>query len=507
MYSKDLDALKAALGTDIPESLKKALTTATGFVGYNLEPTAKLMLPLFAGFRNRLAVDPAAEGAIAATWRMMLGYGTFNFGSSMGTAFAGVGNDTTPASVSVSASYRSQSIKGDVEFEATQTARGFDDAMAIETSVALSSLVKLDELLCLGGNTAALALAVPVFGGYSTVHVTPNFPTGHYYVRVTSVTMQGALTNAASNSNVGESDVSAELDCNVADGSGADWIDIYWPAVPGAVGYKIYCSHAAGGHTTYLCDPNTYLAYKNTLAVEGSAIVVPTGQTFVGVNHVQIIGLPPATAGNVVPTGDATVSTIQYDGVINWAEKNTMYTQALGTHISKDMDGAKMTTAGSGISEFDYILQNLWNVWVINPSLIITSAQGATSLTDHLVAANNAAMFRFDVTNMANGFTGGLFVGGYLNKFAASMLGYAPATIPVWAHPYVPDGTFLFLTERVPYQYSREARGFALDVLTPYTYFELGRVQRSFPFSVFFTQTLKCYHPLAQCAIVGANVS
>jgi hypothetical protein len=282
------------------------------------------------------------------------------------------------------------------------------------------------------------------------------------------------------------------------------FFDISWPAVPGALGYKVYCSHAAAG-AVYLAHPNTDLYYKNTLAALGAAIVVPTGQTFVTVNHVQIVS--PPTATTLGSAGDASASTIQYDGIVNWAQKDTLYTQALGTHIKKDLDGAVLTTAGSGISEFDYILQNMWNTWVINPSIIITSAQGATSLTDKLVAANSAAMYRFDVTNNANGFTGGLFVGGYLNKFAASMLGQGPATIPVWAHPYMPDGTFLFLTERVPYQYSREARGFALDVMTPYTYFELGRTQRSFPFSVFFTQTLKCYHPLAQAAIVGARVA
>jgi hypothetical protein len=501
MYSKDLETLKNALGTDIPESLKKTLTAATGFVGYNLEPTAKLMLPLFAGFRNRLAVDTPAMGAKEATWRMMLGYGSFAFGTNMGTAFAGVGAATTPTSVSVSAAYKSQAIEGDVEFEATQMARGFDDAMAIETSVALSSLVKLDELLCLGGNIDALTPPV-IAGSVSTLANPATFTVGNWDIKVTALTMQGCLTNASGPSNVGESAVSNTV--TLAGGAGVTFFDISWPAVPGALGYKVYCSHAAAG-AVYLAHPNTDLYYKNTLAALGAAIVVPTGQTFVTVNHVQIVS--PPTATTLGSAGDASASTIQYDGIVNWAQKDTLYTQALGTHIKKDLDGAVLTTAGSGISEFDYILQNMWNTWVINPSIIITSAQGATSLTDKLVAANSAAMYRFDVTNNANGFTGGLFVGGYLNKFAASMLGQGPATIPVWAHPYMPDGTFLFLTERVPYQYSREARGFALDVMTPYTYFELGRTQRSFPFSVFFTQTLKCYHPLAQAAIVGARVA
>jgi hypothetical protein len=123
-----------------------------------------------------------------------------------------------------------------------------------------------------------------------------------------------------------------------------------------------------------------------------------------------------------------------------------------------------------------------------------------------LIAANNAAMYRIEIQQERGGFTGGAFVGGYLNKYAASLMGNTPATIPVWAHPYCPDGTFMFLTERVPYQYSREARGFALDVLSPYQYFELARSTRTFPFSVFMTETLKCYHPLANAVISGVRV-
>ncbi len=63
MAVKDLAALQALMGAKTPDEVRKALTTASGFIGYNLEPTAKLMLPLFAGLRNRIAVDKPAQGA------------------------------------------------------------------------------------------------------------------------------------------------------------------------------------------------------------------------------------------------------------------------------------------------------------------------------------------------------------------------------------------------------------------------------------------------------------
>lgn len=509
----DIDNLKALMGTMNQDELKKALTAATGFVGYNLEPQAKLMLPLFAGLRNRLAVDRPAVGAPQATWRMQLGYGSFSFGAAAnyGTANGANGGSPTPANTSISADYKALSITDAVEWEAIQQSRGFDDALALETSIALSTLLRLEELVVLGGNEAAIA--APVGSGNPSTLVAPaTFAVGTWTVLITAVTSQGALTNASSNSNVGESVVSNAVGVVVPAG-GVAFLDVSWPVVPGAVGYKVYCDTAAGGGAgaTSLCDPNTKLRYRKItngltdLSALGDPIVVPSGQTYVGVNHVQISAIP---AGGTPPPGaDGTANANVYEGLVSWCEKTTLYGQALPTPTQyfKDMNGAPLTTAGTGISEFDFILQNLWNTWHTSPSLIITSSNGVTSLGNKLVAANNAAMFRFDITQERNKIVGGLFVGGYTNKFASSMAGMQTA-IDVWAHPYMPDGSFLFVSERIPYQYSREARGFALDVQTPYTYLELGRTQRSFPFDVFLGETLKCYHPLAQAYISGARV-
>ena len=508
--NQDLDNLKALMGSGAdPETIKKALAVTDGFVGINLEAVAKLMLPLYAGLRNRLPADKPTKGGTQAIWRTQIGYGGFDFGANMGTAFHGIGGAVAGAAITIQADYKTQAVAGSVEFEAIPMAQGFDDPLAIETSRSLSTLMRLEELIVLGGNEVALAAPAPV-ATPSTATAVNTFAAGNWHVKVTALTLQGTIANAAGNSNTGESVVSASILCT-APGGDIDFIDVYWPPVPGAVGYKVYCETAAANSTWNLCIPATDLKYRKItagatdLALFGDAIVTPTGQTYVTVKHVQITRVPTSA---VVPAGaDGSANANVFEGMIPWCEKRTMYGQNLGAdHISYNADGAPLTTAGSGVSEFDSILQQLWMQWVINPTLIITSPAGASSLTDKLIAANNAAMYRLEIQQERGSFTGGVFVGGYLNKFAASMMGYQPATIPVWAHPYLPDGTFLFLTERIPYQYSREARGFALDTLIPYTYFELARVDRSFPFSTFWNQTMKCYHPLAQAYIAGARV-
>lgn len=491
---KDMETLKGLMGVQDEGLIQKALTVANGFLGVNLESPAKLMLPFVSVMRNRVPVDRPKSGSSSATWRMQLGYGGFDFAGGQGTAFGGVGTDVAGNALTVDAPYKTQAIRGSVQYEAIPMSSGFDDPMSIETSRVLATLMRLEELILLGGNTAALSTITPTAGDSGVGGAA--FGAGNWRVQVTALTLQGTVSNSSANSNVGETNVAAAV-TRVVPVGGATYLTVAWAVVPGAVGYKVYCDDGIAG--TIRLVEKSKLAYK-----DGTAITAD-GTTYVTVNSVRITAAP-ANTQPIAPAADATAQANVFEGLISWVMKSTVYGQALGTKTYQDMAGAKLTTAGSGVTEFDTILQNLWNAWQISPTVIVAGSKSVSHLTDQLVAANNAAMYRLEIAQERNSFVGGIFVGGYVNKYAASVLPGQAAVIPVIAHPYMVDGTYLFLTERIPYAYSREARGFALDLQTPYTWFELARTDRSFPFSLFFTEVLKCYHPLAQAYISGARV-
>lgn len=509
-----LQALAATWQNPAPgqqSEMKKALTTASGFLGINLEAQAKMMLPLFAGLRHRLPVDTPKMGAAQAQWRMQLGYGNFAFGAAanFGTANGANGGATVESATTIAADYKSLSINGGVQWEAIQQAAGWDNAMSIDTMMGLSLLLRLEELEVLYANAAAITMTT-ITGTPSTLTAANTFAAGTWNVRVTAVTGQGTLTNAAANSNVGES--AAGSAAVVVAAGDADYLDISWPAVAGALGYKVYIERTAGGGTFYLCRPGTELYYANLssgsyLGAFGDPLVVPSGQTFVTVNRVQIVAIPPNTQPTV-PGADGSANANVFEGMVSWMEKSTIYGTSLGTRIIKDMGGLALTSSGTGILEFDQILQQLWQQYHTSPTLILTSSNGVVSIGNKIAAAGSSSQIRLDVYQDRNKVVGGLYVGGYVNKFASSMAGMQ-TTIDVWAHPYMPDGTFLFICEDVPpetYPYSKVAKTFALDVQTTYTYFELGRTDRSFPYDVFLGETLKCYYPTAQAAIQGARV-
>lgn len=508
----DLEFLKALGSTPEGAELAKAITASSGFVGYNLEPEAALILPYFAGLRARVPSDPAAEGADNATWKAQLGYGSFGFGT-WGSAETSTGLATTPSATQFQAPYEQQAVNGDVSFISMLKARGFDDPMNVETSNVLAALLVLEEYILMSANSAALSVPAPVVQA-STLQTAATFAAGTWHVKVTAVTNEGAVNNASSNNTRGESNSSSSIAVVVPSG-GSDFLDVQIPVIANAVGYKIYAEHAAGGGTFYLCDPATTLRYRKItsgatdLGVLGDKIIPnTTGQTFVTVNHVQIYAIPPNTQPTA-PSADNSANGSVFEGLLAWCTKSTIYSQSVGSHYNVDMDGAPLTTLGTGVLELDNILENQWVFNKMSPSLIIGSAKTIRSLGNAIIKTAQVPTYRVDISSEQGSFQGGIFLGGYTNKFAATMLPGQKPIIPVWSHPYLPDGTLMILSEDIPsasYKYSRKGKAFSLDVLAPYTYWELARTAISVPFAILWSETLKCYHPLAQSAIQGIRV-
>jgi hypothetical protein len=494
------------------ESFKKALDTTSGYTGYNLEREVKFRLPAYTVLRNRVAVDPGPVGAMAgpsAHYRAQLGYNGFDFGAAMGTGFGANGNDGNPQAVDLAPDYKSQSIHGAVQLEAIDFAKQFTDPIKDQSMFNLQTLMRVEELLVTGGNEFALSAPVPsgTAGGSGSI-----FASGTWTVKVTAITLEGALRNATSavtpvlGKAAGESVVGT---ASIVASGAKLYLDVSWPVVQGAVGYKVYCSSVYNDSTdVYLLDPATELAYK-----DGAAFVPEqSGQAYIGVNHVRVIAAP---AGSVpAPTVDGSANANQFEGYVAWATKTTMYGTNLssaGQRVFTDMDGAVFTAENSGIKEINNALQKLWFLYHTAPTLMVGSPATVRSITNKVTGNNNVSMML--VGNQSgnlqsqNKFIGGIMVGGYTNQFAQNA--GMSTLIDIIAHPYLPDGILLLLSETLPpdtYRYAQDSRCFALDVLRPYNYFPLASTDRNINFDIWFLETLKCYYPTAQAAIAGIRV-
>ena len=145
-----LQELRALLGLGAssqlsPSELKKALTAAgggafgTSYQGLLLEREAKILLPTFAGMRNRTPVDTPQSGAEQVQYKAELGFGAFNFSTAMGTAEAAIGQDFTGNPITLACQYVDQALSNSVTLRATLAAKGYDDVFSIAVRQVLHS--------------------------------------------------------------------------------------------------------------------------------------------------------------------------------------------------------------------------------------------------------------------------------------------------------------------------------------------------------------------------------
>ena len=475
--SKNIRKLHAGAPSDFdPDMLKKSIV-ATDIPGIYLMRLAKLMLPVYAGLVRRLPAATPETGAEKAQWRALLGYSNLNFANNLHVAEGAIGDEITETFLTFATFFRDLALNDKVTLKATAASRNYDDPLQVAVIRALTALLQLQERKIIGDNTAAVAAPASVTGTPSTTGGTLAAAT-LYQVRVTSLTYTGFVGNVKGGSLTAGAGESAPVSsANITTTGATSSIAATWPVVPGAAAYNVYLTDTTGANPRWVATV-TANAYTIT-AYPGS--------------------------GNAPPS-DTTAQTTGYEGLISWCELSTIYGNAIPNRVANiDMAGGALTTNGSGITQFDTILSGQWTQWQISPTLILTSPQGVSHYTSKIMSLN-MPQYRVDLTDKQGQAVGGTFVTYYVNKFAPWADG-SQRTIEIMAHPYMPNGTYLFLCESVPYPMSRESRGFARDTLIPYTYFPLAQTQINYPFAVTLSETLECFHPSPQTAVVGVNMS
>jgi hypothetical protein len=461
-----------------PEDLKKAMVS-TDIPGIYLMRLARLMLPVYAGMVRRLPAATPETGADKAQWRAQLGFNSLSFANNLHVAEGAIGDEITETFLTFATPYRDLALNDKVTLKATAASRGYDDPLQVSVIRALTALLQLQERKVIGDNAAQIAKPTSV----TAVDATPTtgtLGTHTYHPKVSALTYTGWLAGVKGGSlsaGAGETDATAG---SVVFGSGStNAIKVTWPAVPGAVAYNVYID---------LDGDNATFRWVATVTT-----------------NLYVITDVPLT-GNAPSGSNVTLQATGYEGLIEWSELSTIYSNAIPQRVANvDNAGAALSTNGSGITQFDTLLASMWSNWQISPTIILASPTGVSHYTSKIMTLN-MPQYRVDVTDKQGQLVGGSFVTYYVNKFAPWADG-SQRTIEIMAHPYMPDGTFTFLCESIPYPMSRESRGFARDTLIPYTYFPLAQTAINYPFAVTLSEAVECFHPSAQSAVVGVNVS
>lgn len=451
--------------------LRKSLTASSGFTGVYLHRLAKLMMPVYAGLRRRIPASTPGVGSDQAIWRVQQGFQSLSFANLMSVGEAAIGEEISESATEFTVPFIDLSLNDRVSLKATAAARGYDDPMQIAIIRVMAAMLQAEERNLIGSNRAAIAAPAKPSTLTAAGTGTVGSATAKFYV--TALTYRGWLAGSTGGTGaVGETEASVVSDA--IDLSAKASVTIGWDAVPGAVAYNVY--YNASSTTKWYCS--TVLR-----------------------NSVTYTALP--ASGNAPPAATTAANANGFEGLISWAELSTIYSNSIYNKVSPDsLDNAAMTATASGIAELDALLESLWGTWQIAPSILVTSPSVVGKITNLLMGLNSGGTYRIEVSQERGTMRGGAFVSGYVNKYAPFADG-TPRYIDIIPHPYMPAGKALLLSETIPYSMSREARGFGIETLIPYTYFPLAASTISYPFAVTCSEVLECYHPAAQTAMTN----
>ena len=479
--------------------LGKAVT-ATSVPGYYLTRLAKLMLPVYAGLVQRLPTEPGTGiggmSGTSAVWKAQLGFGNLGFQNFFRIAEANIGVNPPTSFLTFSAPWQDISANDSVTLKALRTTQGYSDPLQISVIKTMAAVLGAEERIILGANSGSLVAVgtvTPTGGSVGGV-----LAAGSYVAGVTALTYEGWLAAATGGSSSavsvnGESAASYVLVSPAQTAAATTKITLTWPAVPGAVAYNVYLNGGATGTGSAIASGSAG-NYMQTVLINKAVILTTAG-----------------SSANVAPaSGGTDNSTYGMEGLIAWCTRRTMYGQTIASPSAiYDNAGAGLTGINGGIAQIDNILAQQWTTWHAAPSLMIMSPNMNATITGKLLELGSVAHYIVNISEERNRFTGGMMMLGYTNKFAPFADG-TPRLIDVIPHPYMPDGTILLLCETIPYPMGNETRGFTRDVLLPYTYFPLpsqaaGVSQITYNYAITTSETVKCYLPNPQSAVVGVD--
>jgi hypothetical protein len=464
---KTIEVLKSVSldPVNLTPDIQKDFNLSSGMQAYNLEAGAKMLFPVMSPLRNML---PRVSGkGKQVEYKAITG---INVNGDQGWVAEGVSGNIVQTSFSdVFAVYRTISQAEKVTFEQQWAGQSFIDSKATAVANLLRSVMIIEEKAILfGQNTVSatnqqapgavgkcpLPSATPVSGG--------SLAAGTLHVKITAHT------------GMGQSLPSDDVAVPVNDGQA---VQVQFPVVEGqpVLGFSVYVS---------VDGTNFYKVGLSNLA-PGSVLggVVNNVQMTSNGAPVTIVSAP--TSGVVPPTVDNSANDDAYNGIL---------AQIFGGQ------GAVKTTLNDKLSidAIDNHLLNMWSKSYADPDLFLVNGVESTKITKMTLGAANTPYFVM-VDNQA-GASAGYRVARYTNPVTGT-------EIPVKAHPYLPQGTILTLSTKLPSWYvpSDIPAPIAVDACQDYLEIDYAPVYgtRAWPVEVMLYSTLKLYIPLLQGVITG----
>lgn len=474
-----LDALRAALAKgNAAGALAKAdtftqsPTATTGLTEYDLEPVAKEIYPVYSPLRNRIPRVGTGRGT-QANWKAITGINTTRMG--IGVTEGARGGLQSASTADYFAAFRGLGLEDSVTFEAEMAAEGFDDLRARAQRILLQATMEAEERVILGGNT------LYAIGQTPTPTVTSSSTGGSLGAQTVSVICVALTYDGLQIASVADG-VPQVVSRTNADGTTTTYNG--GSAIKSAAGSVTISTGASNSVTATVTPLRGAYGYAWFAGAAGSEQL----QTITTTSSVTLASLATGNqAATALNGSDHSRNDLVHDGMLGFIGNS-----ANGSYYHAAEAGSGLTGDGSGgIVEFDNALQAFWDNHRLTPSRIIIASQEMVTIRKKILAGATAANSSRFVFNVEQGqIVGGGKPKGYLNPF---VMGGAPPEIELELHPYMPAGTVMFVTDKLPYPQANIANLMQIRTRRDYYSIEWPRTRRAYVYGVYTDQVLQHY--------------
>ena len=484
------------------QALAKADTIdqSTGLVWYDLRPVVQLMYPFkqLIPLISKLPRVPA-DGGTGFHWKRITAVNINNV--SIGVSEGNRGGGIAIQVQDQNAVYKTLGLESSTSWEARLAAMNLrPDALGNAIQSTLRSVMIGEEQTLIGGN-ASTPLGVtptPTLTAAGTGSALSNVA---YYVVAVALTQAGWQNGSLANGIPGQiTKTNTDGSIDVFGGGSAQpsaqatitpnanqVITATVAPVPNAVAYAWYFGTTTGatrlqGITTgnqvkFSSVPSTTRQLITALQVNGAYQdnstnnLVPDG--ILSQIYGSVFGIAPSLAMATNPN-------------LPTPSTGTLAIAASGSLVFTGASGnTGLTVTGLNIAEFDNVLQAAYDQYKIGFDKIYCSSQDvATNVAQLTSVASTASSFRslFDADAATGRIIAGRRVTSYLNKFYGN-------TLDIEIHPDLPPGTFIFWSDRSPYELSGVANILEAHVRQDYTQVDWPPRTRRYEYGVYVDET------------------
>ena len=471
-------------------------TTGLGITGYNLEAPAKSLFPVLSPFRNVIPRVKAPIGAPAAHWKAITGINVGNARAT--TAFGNAGALVQTSEKDFVAQYQVLSLGDMVQYDAQIQAEGFQDLRATSGVNLLYALMEQEDIILLGGQNYSLGtpsaptIAVTTTGGsIGAVNVA---------VAVVARTMQGYYDGQGTVA-------SASTASGVLSGT-TNQITASVTAVAGAVVYDWFVG--LNGGTLYWANTTTINKATFTTVPVAATTAAATTLPQLAAPAKMVSGTLTAVTTAANATVDGSGDSNSFNGLISTLTgdySNGAFVQrGSGTNSGSyynSLNGATLTGNNGTINEIDAALSSLWGNGKVSPTKILCNSIDHINMSNKMIASGGAyTLFRPDNVGERQNVIGGQIVETYINKAVNGR------PIPIETHPWLPQGTIILLTEKLPYPNNRVANVLEVETQLEYQQIEYATARNTsagggprYDFEVRCQEVFKNYFPAGMAII------